>query len=743
MADAKPDLNLLNGLIRGFLNHRVAPNLIAIVMVIVGLVALTRLNTQFFPTTEIPTITVSIVWPGASAEEMSEAILDIVEPEIRFVDGIDKVTSNAVDGQVGITLEFKEDADMQKALSDVESRLATITTLPQEAERPIVTRAQLYETVGYVAISGPFEEAVIQDAAKRCATVCSTPASTASRSSGKRDRRSGSRSPTRPCSSSDFSARDIAQRIAVVSQDTPLGNLEGASEKQLRALGRMMTADGVAEIELKAFSNGHKILIRDVAVVKESYQDGDAAPVSQRRDGGAPQRCNALFPATRSVDDAQCSRGRGLRARARRRRGGSVRRTRQDRRSALRMLSRMPLQGFALVVLVLIVFLSARVAFWVAIGVPISLLGDVRLHVQPAGQTINAVSLVALILVLGIIVDDAIVVAEATVTRTNAVRRARRSPGGCHTNGSPRDRVDLHDAGRVLADVADYRRHRSDPGRHPMVVVVALMASLIECFLTLPSHLMHSLWGSARRARRRLRGSALGRTMRRGFDRGSRPAQGTGRLADRARLPLAVCHRGVVRGRLDRIGCGSFWWAGLPSRSSRCQNRRRSTRRDVHTWPAGTARIAALRRSRQARWRGAGLLERRRGDPAAGEMAGAEYRLIMMSYLTLGQMNLNRGENLAQVEVELTPGEERSIRTREFIAAWQKALPSIVGIDGVAILGRRVGPPGFDIDVRLTGANLDQLKRAALDLRDVLNGYSGLSDWTMICRSARPRSFWN
>ena len=118
------------GIIRAFLDHRVAPNLIAIVMVIAGLVALTRMNTQFFPTTEIPTISVQIVWPGASAQEISEGILDIVEPEIRFIDGIDKVTSYAVDGLVRISLEFKERTDMQSALSDVESRIATITTLP-------------------------------------------------------------------------------------------------------------------------------------------------------------------------------------------------------------------------------------------------------------------------------------------------------------------------------------------------------------------------------------------------------------------------------------------------------------------------------------------------------------------------------------------------------------------------------------------------------------------------------------
>ena len=730
MADAKPDLNLLNGLIRAFLNHRVAPNLIAIIMSIAGLVALTRMNTQFFPTTEIPTISVSILWPGANAEEISEGVLDLVEPEIRFIDGIDKVTSYAVEGLVRITLEFKEGTDMQKALSDVESNMSTIRTLPQEIERPVITRVQLYETVGLVAVSGPFEEGILQDAAKQLRDKLLDAGIDRVTLGGKRDREIWVEIPSTIMQQLDFTGQDIADRIGLISQNIPLGNLEGGTEKQLRALGRQVTADGVASIELKAFENGQKILVRDVAVVKEAYEEN---AIRQFRDGEKA----IILTVQRAVTGDTLKSMRAMLETVEAYRAQApptlniqpfdIRAKIVDQR--IQMLSSNALQGFALVVLVLLVFLSARVAFWVALGVPIALLATFAFMLA-TGQTINAVSLVALILVLGIIVDDAIVVAEEAVTRSERGEAPLEAAGGAATrmvlpviaSTSTTQAAFLPMLlitgviGQILAAI-------------PMVVIVSLMASLIECFLTLPSHLMHSLRGSARRARRKAsRLGQLGRTMRQGFDRGldrlrKGPVAWLIGLAYRWRyVTVALSVAGLIASvALLSGGRVSFTFFPVPEPETVYAS---VTFTPGLPEPQRIAALTQIEASAMAAERT--LLERRRGDPAAGETAGAEDRLIMMSYVTLGQMNLNRGENLAQVEVELTPGEERSVRTREFIATWQKALPSIVGIDGVAILGRRVGPPGFDIDVRLTGANLDQLKRAALDLRDVLNGYSGL-----------------
>ena len=730
MAKDTPDLNLLNALIRAFINHRVAPNLIAIIMSIAGLVALTRMNTQFFPTTEIPTISISIIWPGASAEEISEGILDLVEPEIRFIDGIDKVNSYAVEGLVRITLEFKEGADMQKALSDVESNMSTIRTLPQDIERPVITRVQLYETVGLVAISGPFEEGVLQDAAKQLRDKLLDAGIDRVNLGGKRNQEIWVEIPSALMQQLDLTGQDIADRIGVINQNIPLGNLEGDTEKQLRALGRQVTADGVSSIELRAFENGQKILVRDVAIVKEAYEEnsirqfrnGEQAiilTVQRAVSGDTLQSMRALLD---TVDAFKAQAPPTLNIQP-----FDIRAKIVDQR--IRMLSTNALQGFALVVLVLLVFLSARVAFWVAIGVPVALLATFAFMLA-TGQTINAVSLVALILVLGIIVDDAIVVAEEAVTRSERGFPPREAAADAAT------RMVLPVIASTTTTQAAFLPMLLITGvigqilaAIPMVVIVSLLASLIECFLTLPSHLMHSLAGAARRAGRQTsRFGQLSLSARRWFDRGldrlrKGPVAWLIGLAFRWRYVTAAASVAALIAAVGLLAGGrvSFTFFPVPEPETVYAN---------ITFTPGLPeerRIEALSRIEASAMETERMLLSSGRTPATGDDAeGAGEKLIMMSYVTLGQMNNNRGENLAQVEIELTPGEERSVRTRDFIAAWQKTLPSIVGIDGMAILGRRVGPPGFDIDVRLTGANLDQLKRAALDLREKLAGYSGL-----------------
>ncbi len=718
MADPRaPDLNPINGLIRGFLGHRVAPNLIAIIMSIAGLVALTRMNTQFFPTTEIPTISVSIVWPGASAQEISEGILDIVEPEIRFVDGIDKVNSYAVEGLVRITLEFKEDTDMQKALSDIESAMATITTLPQDSERPVITRVQLYETVGFAVVSGPFEEAVLQDKAMVLRDRLLDAGIDRVTLSGKRDREIWVEIPSASMQQLNLSARDVADRIALVSQNLPLGNVEGSIDRSLRARGRMSTADGVATIELKAFDNGQKIRVRDIAVVKESYEEGAARHF---RDGQKAIVLNvqrAVTGDTLKSMQAMLDTVAALRAES----PPTLNIEAFDIRSKIvdqriRMLSTNALQGFTLVVLVLLVFLNARVAFWVALGVPISLLATFAFMLM-TGQTINAVSLVALILVLGIIVDDAIVVGEEAVTRAERGLEPRAAAEAAATrmvlpviaSTSTTQAAFLPMLlitgviGQILAAI-------------PLVVIVSLFASLIECFLTLPAHLMHALNGIKRAAGRPL--TAFGRSaraVRTSLDRGLNavrygPVAFLVGLAYRWRyVTVAVSVSALIMAvGLVSGGRVAFTFFPAPEPEFVYAN---------VTFAPGLPeeqRIAALDR-----------VERAARD-AERTLVGEKGELVLVTYTVLGQQGSSRGENLAQVQVELSPGEERDVRTPAFIAAWRKAAPAIVGIDTLAVLGRRVGPPGSDVDVRLTGASLDALKRAALDLRRTLEGYSGL-----------------
>ena len=143
------------GVISMFARHGTAANLLMLTLILIGLFSLTRLNRQFFPDFEVPVISVTVSWPGASAEDVEEGILDVLEPELRFLDEIEKVNSYAREGGATISMEFAPNADMQKAQADVEQAVASVTTLPEDSETPKITRAVIFDRIARISVTGP------------------------------------------------------------------------------------------------------------------------------------------------------------------------------------------------------------------------------------------------------------------------------------------------------------------------------------------------------------------------------------------------------------------------------------------------------------------------------------------------------------------------------------------------------------------------------------------------------------
>ncbi|HXK54456.1 MAG TPA: efflux RND transporter permease subunit, partial [Hyphomicrobiales bacterium] len=146
------------GLVSIFVRHPNAANLLMVLLIIGGVFAMMRMQTQYFPTVEVQRITVTVPWPGASAEDVEANILDAIEPQVRFLDGIKEITAYAREGSGTVLLEFQPDADMQKALSDVETAVDSITTFPDDSEDPRVIHSNWYESIARLAVSGPFSE---------------------------------------------------------------------------------------------------------------------------------------------------------------------------------------------------------------------------------------------------------------------------------------------------------------------------------------------------------------------------------------------------------------------------------------------------------------------------------------------------------------------------------------------------------------------------------------------------------
>ena len=150
-----------------FVSHPNAANLLMIAMIALGAFSLTKLNRQFFPDIEIPKITISVAWPGASAEDAETQIINALEPELRFLDNVEDMFSYAREGNATISIEFNSKANMQKALSDVESAVGRVTTLPERSERPVISQITFFDSVASLIIHGDFDEATLKRHAKR------------------------------------------------------------------------------------------------------------------------------------------------------------------------------------------------------------------------------------------------------------------------------------------------------------------------------------------------------------------------------------------------------------------------------------------------------------------------------------------------------------------------------------------------------------------------------------------------
>ena len=155
------------GLVSTFIRHPNAANLLMVLMILFGAFSIARINTQFFPTIDRPTISIGVAWSGASAEDVETNVLALVEPEVRYISGVDRMTSTAAEGSATVRLEFADGTDMTQAMTDVETAVKAVGNLPEDAEEPTITRSVFFDTVAKLAVFGSADEVVKRAWAKR------------------------------------------------------------------------------------------------------------------------------------------------------------------------------------------------------------------------------------------------------------------------------------------------------------------------------------------------------------------------------------------------------------------------------------------------------------------------------------------------------------------------------------------------------------------------------------------------
>ncbi|KAA6184621.1 efflux RND transporter permease subunit [Thiohalocapsa marina] len=695
-------------LIGFFAHHKVAANLLMAMLLLSGLFALDRLNVQFFPTFELDVVQVRVVWSGASAEDIEEGITEPLEQRLRTADNLSKMTSTSSQGISAITLEFDEGTDALLALDQVRRFVDEFRNLPQDAEKPEVSLLTRYEQVARLLITGLDDPAEMRRLARRFETELLDRGIDKVDINGLPDEEIAIEVDTEQLEQLDLGLLDIGQRVGDFSRDLPAGSIgRGEATRELRSLDKRRDALEFADLPVRT-DDALRVNLGDIAEIERVASDNG---VRLSADGRPAVEMVLRRAETGNTLDAARVLEQWL-ADTRPTLPAGIELTLYDAswelvRDRIMLLVGNGLGGLILVVLILYLFLTGRVAFWVAWGIPVSFATTLFI-LYLTGGSINMMTLFALIMALGIIVDDAIVVGEDAMAHYQMGEDPlRAAEGGARRMLAPVIASSLTTIAAFLPLMLVGGRVGNILVAIPLVIICAILASVVESFLVLPGHLRNAFVHS-----HKVRPNSLRARLDGGFNRFRdqlfRPFAAAA-IHNRfvtlaAALALLIVGIGLIAG-------GRLSFVFFPTPESQIINAN-------VTFVAGTPRTTVDR-----------FLDHLEATLQETEEALDQGQLVNVVVAFHGSKSGGSGtasDQFGSLQLEMTPPDARSVRNHQFIEAWRERIHMPAGLETLSITSRRVGPPGRDLTIRLTGRDAERLKLAATDLAETLSGIDGV-----------------
>jgi len=711
-----------NDLIGRFAQHKVAANLLMLVMLLAGVVSLIKLNTQFLPNFEPDYITARVAWPGATAEDVAKSIITPLEQELRNLDYVKEMTSTSRRGMGVIVLEYDEGSDMGLALDQVKEFVDLVRNLPSDSETPEISKVSLNEDVATLILSSSASLEELRPLAYQFERELLDRGVAKVSFTGLPEQEIAIQVNKDQINNLQLSLPQIGQYIRNASQDIPAGT-SGKNEvaKELRSTEQRRSEEGFKELAILTTQSGTRLRLDDIATVEKRnktsqvevfYQDKPAVLLRVLRTQSS-DTLKAAETLNTWLKDTQPLLPPSVQLNAYNEAYILI----EDR---INLLIKNGLGGLILVVSILFIFLNGRVAFWVAIGIPVSFMGTLAV-LYLMGGSINMVSMFALIMALGIIVDDAIVVGEDALTHySHGEDPLKAAEGGARRMFVPVLSSSLTTIsaflplmmisgiiGNILFDI-------------PLVIICVIIASVIECFFILPGHLNHSF----KKSFKAIEPGSYRDKLDRGFNH----------FRDNIFRPIAeksIQSRGVILA----LSLGILAVSITLISSGRIQS-------DFFPQPEshiilGNVKFASGTPPEKVRQFGLHMekaLHQTDETFRQSGRIGEEESLVVHSVLRINQasfdggQNTTSGEQYASVHVELLTPDAREIRNPEFIAAWQEQIIEPDGIEQFSISSPRGGPPGKDIDIFLTGQKPSILKEAGEVVATKLKSYIGVRD---------------
>ncbi|TPH12898.1 efflux RND transporter permease subunit [Litorilituus lipolyticus] len=696
-------------MIAWFARNHVAANLLMITILLLGVMSLkTRIPLEVFPAFESDVISVSVSLRGATPEDVEQGIAIRIEEAVQDLEGIEKITSKSVEGSASVAIETESGFDARELLSDIKSRVDAINTFPVDAENPIIALQQRKRDVMAVTVSSIYSEKEVKEFAEQVRDdLLRLPQVTQVSLDAVRDYEISIDVKQHKLREFNLTLSEIASAINASSVDMSAGNIRSeGGDVLVRTKGQAYRKDEFDNIVIKTHPDGSIIKLKDIAILTDGFEEN---PLRARFNGQQA----ALIEVFRIGNQSAIEVADAVKAYIKERQDdlpeGFILSYWDDDsqvvKARLNTLISNALQGGFLVLLLLTLFLRPSIAFWVSIGIPISFMG--AFIIMPFfGISLNIMSLFGFILVLGIVVDDAIVTGE------NVYRHLGTSESGIDAAIKGTQEVATPVTFGILTTVAAFLPLGFIEGQRgamfaqiPVIVIPVLLFSLIESKFVLPSHLKHL----------KLRKEKVSQSRFSQWQQGF--ADGFENIILKYYQPIltrAVEYRlltlsifvGVFILILSFISSGWMKFTFFPRIPS-------ETVRASLTMPVGSSydvvdsyivKMSDAAHALQKKYKN-----------------GEDESLILNILAITGG---RRGSNTGQVRFEIQPAEKNisGISSSQIVREWRNAIGPLPGAESVTFRAE-FGRGGDPFDVQLASTDLNALKQAAEEVKQKIATY--------------------
>ncbi|MEP1594367.1 MAG: efflux RND transporter permease subunit, partial [Halieaceae bacterium] len=485
------------GIIAWFAHNPVAANLLMAFIMIVGLGSAFTIQRAIFPSLDIEIVFVTVAYPGAAPEEVEKGVVMRIEEAIKDVDGIERVESDAFESHARIMVEPLAGVDLGKLTDDIRNRIDGIQHFPDGVEKAIVTQPELRFPALSIQVSGALDERSMKSLADEMRReLVANPKISAAEVVGAREFEIAIEVPEARLREYHLTLEEVAQRIASSSLDLPGGSVRADSgDIMLRTVGQAYVQQDFESIVLRTFPDGTRLLLSDIASVNDGFVDGSGFASFDAKyslginvyASGDQDVVETADAAKAYVEEKRASVAEGIDLDV----WLDLTYYLNDR---LGMMMRNLAMGALLVFIILALFLEIKLAFWVMLGIPVCFLGAMAIINTPyIDASLNMISIFGFILVLGIVVDDAIIMGESAYSE---VEKKGHSVSNV-VNGVYR--VSTPATFGVLTTIVAFSPTlfiegpiSAFPEACGWVVILCLVFSLVESKWILPAHLAHT-----------------------------------------------------------------------------------------------------------------------------------------------------------------------------------------------------------------------------------------------------------